>query len=130
GLDDVISAEELWRPTEDDEIAGRFAYKLSGDSFYAARSSMLSLRVQHRFRSGFDIGGAVRAFNVPAVPKARTTAAAVEIGRTLGNSARAAVGYNISGSIDPTLTGTPSRKGLYVSVTTLVDRIFGWGKNP
>ncbi|MGZ3499640.1 MAG: hypothetical protein ACXVAK_19110, partial [Vulcanimicrobiaceae bacterium] len=61
------------------------------------------------------------------IPGARATDFAVEAGYQLGSSARIAAGYNFSGSVDPTLTGHPQRKGLYVTFATLVDRIFGWG---
>ncbi len=124
----VASFEELYRPTEGLEFAGRFAYKFDGAGSYAARTTLWSERVRKNIGALDDIGAEVRTVNVPGATGARQTQVAVEAGRTLGRTARVALGYNISGSVDPTLLGTPQRHGFYVTLTSLVDRIFGWGK--
>jgi hypothetical protein len=126
---DVVSFEELFRPWDGFEVAGRFAYKLDGDSFYVAHTSLAGLRVRQNFGRRLDVGAEVRELNAANIPGARATDVAVEGGYQIGGGARAAVGYNFSGSVDPTLTGTPQRRGIYVTFTTLVDRIFGWGKH-
>ncbi len=125
---DVISFDQLYRPWYGLEIAGRFAYKLDGDAVYLAHTSLASLRVRQNIGRRFDIGAEVREQNAANIAGARATDFAAEAGVQIGGGARAAVGYNFSGSVDPTLTGQPERKGLYVTFTTLVDRIFGWGK--
>ncbi len=127
-LGDVASLEEIFRPGGGFELAGRAAYKLDGGGYYVARTAMLSLRARQNLGPRFDVGAALRQIFVPQVSGGRTSDLAVEVGYQLGNSARLAVGYNLSTAADPTLTGAPQRKGLYVTLTTLIDRIFGWGK--
>jgi hypothetical protein len=109
-------------------LAGRFAYTLDGDSFYKAHTSLAGLRVRQNVGRRFDVGAEVRELNAANIPGARATDFAAEGGYQLGGGSRVAVGYDFSGSVDPTLTGTPTRRGFYVTFTTLVDRIFGWGK--
>lgn len=124
----VVSAEELFRPRERLELAARVAYKLDGGGGYSAQTTLLSLRARQTIGDANDIGAEVRTVNVPGASGARATEVAVEVGKSLGRTARLAVGYNISGSVDPTLVGTPQRHGAYVTLTSLIDRIFGWGK--
>jgi len=125
---DVVSFEELFRPWDGLEVAGRFAYKLDGDSTYLAHTSLAGLRVRQRLGRRFDAGAEVRELNAANIPGARAVDFAAEAGYQIGEGARAAVGYNFSGAIDPTLTGAPTHRGIYFTFTTLVDRIFGWGK--
>ena len=122
----VVSFEELYRPWNGFEIAGRAAYKLDGTGNDAARSSLYALRVRQNVCKRFDVGGEVRTLDVPGGAGARATEFAVETGVTAGREARIAAGYNFSASVDPTLTGR-QRRGFYMTFTTLVDRIFGWG---
>jgi hypothetical protein len=42
---------------------------------------------------------------------------------------RVAAGYNFAGSPDPNLVAAPTRKGVYGTVTSVIDNIFGWGKD-
>jgi len=42
---------------------------------------------------------------------------------------RLAAGYNFSGSPDPSLAVAPTRRGFYATATTVIDRVFGWGKD-
>jgi len=125
---DVVSFEELYRPWDGLEVAGRFAFKLDGDSFYKAHTSLAGVRVRQNVGRRFDVGAEVRELNAANIPGARATDFAVESGYQIGGGSRVAVGYDFSGSVDPTLTGAPTRRGFYVTFTTLVDRIFGWGK--
>jgi len=125
---DVLSFEELYRPWRGFEVAGRFATKLDGGGYYAAHTGLVGVRVRQDLGSRFDIGSEVRVLTVANIAGAQATDFAAEAGYSLGSSARVAVGYNFSGSVDPTLTGHPLRKGAYLTVTTLVDHIFGWGK--
>ena len=124
----VLSLEELYRPRDRFELAGRFAYKLDGGGTYAAKTTLWALRARQTIGTGSDVGAEVRTAMVPGAPGARETQLAIEAGKSLGRTARLAVGYNLSGSVDPTLTGTPQRHGLYVTLTSLIDRVFGWGK--
>ncbi|MDP9025774.1 MAG: hypothetical protein M3N13_10420, partial [Candidatus Eremiobacteraeota bacterium] len=124
----VASFEELYRPRKRLELAGRFAYKLDGGGAYAAQTTLWALRARQTVGAGNDIGAEVRTIHVPGAAGARETQIAVEAGKALGRTARLAVGYNVSGSVDPTLVGTPQRHGFYITVTSLIDRLFGWGK--
>jgi hypothetical protein len=128
GTADVLSFEEIFRLTPATEIAGRFAYKLNGDGYYTAHSSLAGARVTQRFGRRFDAGAEVRELSAGDIPGAKATDFAAEAGYRVGSGTRLAAGYNFSGSVDPTLTGQPQRRGFYVTITTLVDRIFGWGK--
>ncbi len=128
GTANVLSLEELFRPIPTLEIAGRYAFKLDGDGYYQAHTSLWALRARKNIGSRFDLGAETRVTAVPAVSGARAVDVATEAGYAVGSTARLAFGYNFSGSADPTLTGHPQRRGVYVTVTSLVDRLFGWGK--
>lgn len=128
GTANVLSFDEIYRPTPSTEVAGRFAYKLNGDGYYLAHTSLAALRVRHDVGARFDVGAEVRKMSAAHITGAHATDFAAELGYRIGSGTRAAAGYNFSGSADPTLTGHPQRRGFYVTVTTLVDRIFGWGK--
>ncbi|HET6894243.1 MAG TPA: hypothetical protein VFH72_02575 [Candidatus Baltobacteraceae bacterium] len=127
GAASVVSLEELFRPTGRLEIGGRFAYKLDGDQYYVAHTSLAGLRVRQTIGSRWDAGAELRVLSIPGIANARSTDFATEAGYAAGQT-RFALGYNFSASADPSLTGTPQRRGLYFTITTLVDRIFGWGK--
>lgn len=124
----VVSFEELYRPREQFQLASRVAYKLDGGGGYTARTMLVSVRARQRVGKLFDVGAEVRHVNVPSIASASATDFSTELGYQVGNSARMAVGYTFSGSVDPTLVGHPQRKGLYLTFSSLVDRIFGWGK--
>jgi hypothetical protein len=127
-LSDVVSYEQVYRPTTRLELSGRFAYKLDGDGVYGARSSLYDARIDQRLTPRFDVGVEARTLLVAGLPNATQTAFGVEGGYRVGSSFRLAAGYFFSAAADPTLSTTPPRKGFYATVTTVVDRIFGWGK--
>jgi hypothetical protein len=127
GAASVVSFEELFRPTGRFELGGRFAYKLDGDAYYRARTSLVALRARQSIGTRFDFGAETRIIQVPGVAGARAVDFAAEAGYSQSQT-RFALGYNFSGSADPTLTGKPQRRGVYFTVTTLLDQIFGWGK--
>ncbi|HZT11320.1 MAG TPA: hypothetical protein VFA29_00820 [Candidatus Baltobacteraceae bacterium] len=124
---DVASFEEFWRAGSGVEIAGRAAYKIDGDGTYAAHTSLFGLRVRKNIGKRFDLGAEVRALALPGIANSASSDAAVEAGYRVGSGTRAALGYSLRGSIDPSLTGQPTHRGFYFTLTTLVDRIFGWG---
>lgn len=127
GAASVASFEELFRPTDRFELAGRFAYKMDGDAYYRAHTSLVAVRARQTIGARFDLGGETRVIDVPGVVNARTVDFAAEAGYS-EHQTRFALGYDFSGSADPALTGKPQRRGLYFTVTTLLDQIFGWGK--
>jgi hypothetical protein len=124
----VISLEQVLHVRARTDVVGRYAYKLDGDSYYEAHSSLAGLRVDQRIGSRLDLGAEARRANVAGIDGSAVTAFAVEGGVRLGDVTRVGVGYNLKGTADPSLAATPTRKGWYVTVTSVVDRIFGWGK--
>jgi hypothetical protein len=123
----VLSVEELFRPSRDLEIAGRYAYKLDGDSYYPAQTSLIGLRVDQRLTRRFDVAGEARWLSAHNIPNASVTGFALEAGYRLGDEMRLAAGYNFTGAPDPSLIDAPTRRGAYATVTSVIDRIFGWG---
>jgi hypothetical protein len=126
---DVLSFEELYRPAERTEIAGRFAMMDDAALGTPVKSLLYAVRVRQDIGHRSDIGAEMRTVSVPSATGARTTSFALEAGRTLGASTRVAIGYNVAGSVDPTLLGQPGRKGLYFTVTSILSSVFGWGKH-
>jgi hypothetical protein len=126
---EILSLEELVRPTRQTEIAARFAYKLDGDSYYPARSSLFGVRIDQRLAKRFDLAAETRFLNAHNIPNASTTAFALEAGYRVGDALRLAAGYNFSGSPDPSLVAAPTRRGVYGTVTSVIDSVFGWGRD-
>jgi hypothetical protein len=126
---EILSLEELYRPTTQTEIALRYAYKLDGDAYYPAQTALFGVRVEQRITSRVDVAGEARFLNASDIPNASATAFALETGYRLGNAVRLAAGYNFSGSPDPSLAAAPTRRGVYATVTSVIDNIFGWGKD-
>jgi len=125
---EILSLEELYRPATWTEIAARYAYKLDGDAYYPARSSLFGLRLDQRLSKRFDVAAETRFLSAHEIVDARTTGVAVEGGYRIGNDLRVAGGYNFTGSPDPSLAAAPTRKGVYATVTSVIDSVFGWGK--
>ena len=123
----IVALDQLYRPTTRLELAGRFAYKLDGDGYYAAKTRLVDLRATQRIGSRFDVAGEVRALEASGLAGASANGFALEGGLRLGNETRVGAGYNFSASPDPSLALAPKRRGPYLTLTTVVDRIFGWG---
>jgi hypothetical protein len=124
----VLSLEQVVRVRSRTEIVGRYAYKLDGDAYYAAHSSLAGLRVGQRIGSRFDLGVEGRRSAVRGIDGTEATALAVEGGVRLGDQLRLGVGYNVNGSADPSLAASPAHRGIYATVTSVIDRLFGWGR--
>ncbi|HEX3550916.1 MAG TPA: hypothetical protein VHT53_11095 [Candidatus Elarobacter sp.] len=124
----VLSLEQVLHVRSRTDVVGRYAYKIDGDSFYAANSSLAALRVDQRVGSRFDLGAEVRRASVRGIDGSKATAFAVETGVRLGDATRVGVGYNLSSTADPSLATTPTHRGAYVTLTSVVDRLFGWGR--
>lgn len=125
----LLSLEELYRPDRLLEIAGRYAYKLDGDAYYPAHSSLFDLRGTQRIGSRFDVAAEARFLSAHGIAGASTAGFAIEAGYRLGGEMRLAAGYNFSGSPDPSLAVAPTRRGVYATATSVIDRVFGWGKD-
>jgi hypothetical protein len=126
---EVLSLEELYRPEHMTEIAAHYAYKLDGDSYYPARSGLFGIRFDQRLTQRFDVAFETRYLSVRNIPGASATGFAIEGGYRLGNDMRLGAGYNFSGSPDPNLVSAPTRRGVYATATSVIDNIFGWGKD-
>jgi hypothetical protein len=124
----VVSLEQVLRVRTRTELVGRYAYKLDGDSYYAAHSSLLGLRLDQKIGSRFDVGAEARQASVRGIDGASATAFALEGGVRLGDNTRVGAGFNLRGSADPSLATGPTKRGFYMTVTSVVDRLFGWGK--
>jgi hypothetical protein len=125
---DTLSFDEAYRPTSRLEVDGRLAYKLDGDAYYAAHSELVGLRVAQRIGSRNDIAVETRTLRVPGIAGATQTGFALESGVRIADALRFAAGYNFSGAADPSLFAAPTRRGAYVTLTSVVDHVFGWGR--
>ena len=128
GQSGVLSIEQVLHVRSRTDVVGRYAYKIDGDSYYAANSSLAGLRIDQRVGARFDVGAEVRRAAVKGIDGATSTAVAVEWGARIGDVTRIGVGYNLSSTADPSLATTPTHKGAYVTLTSVVDRLFGWGR--
>jgi hypothetical protein len=124
----VVTYDQLYRPTAQLELAGRLAYQLDGDAFYAAHTALFGVRALQRIGPKADIAAEWQTLSTPAIADVAQSAFALEFGYRVGSSLRLATGYNFSGSADPSLTGRPVRKGIYFTGTSTIDRLFGWGR--
>jgi hypothetical protein len=123
----VLSLEQIYRPTNNLELAGTYDYKLDGDDYFAAKTAVFGIRATQKLGQHFDIGAEYEATQAVDVPAAGAQGLAIETGVRTGPM-RVAVGYNVRAIADPSLTNTSSHKGFYLTVTSLVDRFFGWGQ--
>jgi hypothetical protein len=125
--EDIMSFDQLYRPTNRLELAGRVAYKLDGNQDYAAHTVLFGARATQRIGSFMDVATEASWLNSPGITGAAQSEFAVEAGFRVMDRVRLGIGYNFQGAADPTLLNTPTRKGVYVTFTSIVDRIFGWG---
>jgi hypothetical protein len=125
---DTVSIEHLMRPTSRLEVSGRYAYKLDGDGYYAARSSLAGVRVVQRVGSRFDVGAEASSLDVHGIPGASVFAGALETGLRIGDALRVGLGYNFTQAPDPALASAPGHRGIYATLTSVVDNVLGWGK--
>jgi hypothetical protein len=89
-------------------------------------TSLVGLGVRQQLGPRYDVGIETReVLSASAGGGLHSTAG--EFGAMIGATLRAAVGYNFGATADPTLAAAPTRKGIYTTLTTTIDRIFGWG---
>ena len=129
GHSDVFSIEQIDRLSNRLEFVGRYAYKLDGDSFYAARTSVGGLRLTQSLGKKFDVGFEISAIGSKTAPSSDKFGLAIESGMNITPTLRLAGGYNFTRVADPTLIGSPAKKGLYFTMSSAIDRIFGWGSH-
>ncbi len=127
----VAQIQELYRSSSRTEWAGSLAYKLTGDSYFAPRTTIFGLRGDQRIGSRFDVASEVHWSDIAPISGTNATGLAVEAGYRLGSSWRVAGGYNFAGFADPETAINPTHQGLYVTLSAYIDRFFGWGReNP
>ena len=125
----VLSLEQVLRVRTRTTLVGRYAYKLDGDTTYAAHSSLVGMRIDQTIGARFDLGVEARRSAVRGIAGGDATALALESGVRLGDSTRLAAGYNFSATADPSLATSPVHRGFYTTITSVVDHLFGWGKH-
>lgn len=124
----VAQLQELYRPSTRTEFAASGAYKLEGDAYFAPRTVIYGIRADQRIGSRFDVGAELHESNIAPLNGTSATGFDLEAGYRLGSQLRAAAGYNFSGFVDPSTAASPTHQGVYFTLSSYVDRIFGWGK--
>jgi hypothetical protein len=127
-----------WRPSGNDRGAALLALDQYSSSVTGAGTHDDVLSYDQLYRPGgrraiqriggrFDIGSEVQTLSFTQVTGANQTTYASELGFRVNDRLRLAAGYNFSGSVDPALVGQPVRRGVYATVTSVIDNLFGWG---
>jgi hypothetical protein len=128
-ITNVAQIQELYRSSSRTEWAASAAYKLTGDSFFAPDTTIFGVRVDQKIGGRFDLGSEAHWSNTAPISGTSATGFAVEAGERIGSTLRLAAGYNFQGFADPETAVNPTHRGLYVTMSTYIDRIFGWGKD-
>jgi hypothetical protein len=127
-ITNVAQIQELYRPSTRTEFAGSLAYKLNGDAYFLPHTTIYGIAGDQLIGSRFDISSELHMSNIRPLNDASATGFAVEAGYRVGNQIRVAAGYNFSGFADPSTAESPTHRGIYVTLSSYIDRIFGWGK--
>ncbi len=128
-VSNVAQVQELYRSSTRTEWAGSLAYKLTGDDYFAPKTSIFGLRGDQRIGSRLDVGVEGHWSTIAPIASSRATGLAAELGYRVGGTLRVAAGYTFSGFADPTVAPNPTHRGFYVTLSTYIDRFFGWGKD-
>ena len=128
-VSNVAQIQELYRSSTRTEWAGSLAYKITGDAFFGPRTFILGLRTDQRIGSRLDAAVEGHWSDIAPLTQTRATGLAAELGYRVGGTLRVAGGYTFSGYADPTASVNPTHEGLYITVSSYIDRIFGWGKD-
>lgn len=124
----VVSLDAVDRPLRGLEATVRLAYKLDGDAYYAAHSGLVGVRLVQRVGPRLDLGGEIRASGVAGVAGSSVAGYGLEGGYRVGDGLRLALGMNFQQTPDSSLAAPPRRKGLYFTVTSVIDSLFGFGR--
>ena len=125
----VAQLQELYRPSYRTELAGSFAYKLAGDSFFQPRTTIYGIQADQRVGARFDVSGELHESTTAPFNNGSATGLAFEAGWRVGDQIRLAGGYNFSGFADPSTAINPTHRGVYFTLSSYLDRFFGWGKD-
>ena len=127
-ITNVAQLQQLYRPSTRTEFAASVAYKIQGDAYFAPNTIIYGIRADQRIGPRFDIGSEFHQSNIAPINGTSATGFAVEAGYRIGDQLRVATGYNFSGFVDPSTAVSPTHRGIYFTLSSYVDRIFGWGK--
>jgi hypothetical protein len=125
-LSGIVSLDGVYRPMRGLELLGRYADKVDGATNSSVGTSLVELGAREKIAPRLDIGFEARDVFAPNAGGAIHSTAA-EFGFLPGGTLRAAFGYNFGTAADPALAAAPTRRGFYATLTTTIDRIFGWG---
>jgi hypothetical protein len=124
----VAQLQELYRPSTHTEFAGSLAYKLAGDQYFQPGTAIWGIRGDQRIGNRFDVASEYHVSSIAPLNGFSATGFAVEGGYRIGSTLRFAGGYNFSGFADPAASVNPTHRGVYVTLSTYIDRVGGWGK--
>jgi hypothetical protein len=128
-ITNVAQLQELYRSSTRTEWAASVGYKITGDAFFAPHTLIYGLRGDQRIGPRLDIGAEYHFSDLAPISGTSATGFAAELGYRIGATLRVAGGYNFSGFADPATAVNPTHRGLYATLSTYVDRIFGWGED-
>ncbi len=128
-VSNVAQVQELYRSSTRTEWAGSVAYKLTGDNYFAPRTFIFGVRGDQRIGSRLDLGIEGHWSDIAPIVSSRATGLAAEVGYRVGGTLRVAAGYTFSGFADPSVAPNPTHRGFYVTMSSYIDRFFGWGKD-
>jgi hypothetical protein len=126
---DVVSADAVHRMTPKLEATVRFAYEIDGDQYYPAHTSAAGLRLVQRVGPRLDLATDVRLSATSDVPGSATAGYAAEIGYRIADAFRVAAGYDFTKTPDLSLAAAPHPRGFYLTATSVVTSLFGFGRD-
>lgn len=126
---DVVSVDAVHRMTPKLEATVRFAYEIDGDQYYPAHTSAAGLRLVQRVGPRFDLATDVRLSATSDVPGSATAGYAAELGYRIADAFRVAGGYDFTKTPDLSLTAAPHPRGFYLTATSVVTSLFGFGRD-
>jgi hypothetical protein len=126
---DVVSADAVHRLTAKLEATVRIAYEIDGDQYYPAHTSAAGLRLVQRLGQRLDLATDVRLSATSDVPGSATTGYAVELGCRIADAFRVAAGYAFTKTPDLSLAAAPHPRGFYLTATSVVTSLFGFGRD-
>lgn len=125
----VAQLQQIYRPSRRMELGASLAYKITGDQTFAPRTIIYGVRANQRIGARFDLGAELHRSGTAPIDGSQATGLAIEAGVRVGDRLRVAGGYNFSGFADPAVAVSPTHRGVYVTLSSYIDRIFGWGKD-